>query len=72
MLSQIFRFAVRNLRADNDPAHAVKGTVMVPDTKHHPTLKLKDLPAFLQKMTAYLGRITPAVLARNAIPHPAP
>lgn len=57
MLSQIFRFAVRNLRADNDPAHAVKGAVTVPDTKHHPTLKLKDLPAFLEKMAAYGGRI---------------
>ena len=57
MLSPIFRFAVRNLRADNDPAHAVKGAVTVPDIKHHPTLKLKDLRAFLQKMVAYLRRI---------------
>lgn len=57
MLSQIFRYAVRNLRADSDPAHAVKAAVTVPDTKHHPTLKLKDLPAFLQKMEAYPGRI---------------
>ena len=57
MLSQIFRFAVRNLRADNDPAHAVKGAVTVPDTKHHPTLKLKDLPVFLQKIATYPGRL---------------
>ena len=56
-LSQIFRFAVRNLRADSDPAHAVKGAVTVPDTKHHPTLKLKDLPAFLQKIAIYPGRL---------------
>ena len=57
MLSQIFRYAVRKLRADSDPAHAVKGAVTVPDTKHHPTLKLKDLPAFLQKLATYPGRL---------------
>ena len=56
MLSQIFRYAVRNLRADIDPAHAVKGAVTVPETKHHPTFKLDDLPAFLEKVEAYPGR----------------
>ena len=53
MLSQIFRYAVRNLRLESDPAHAVKGAVTVPDTKHHPTLKLKDRPAFLHKVATY-------------------
>ncbi len=56
MLSQIFRYAVRTLRADSDPANAVRGAVIVPTTKHHPTLKPKDLPAFLEKVDAYGGR----------------
>ena len=56
MLSRIFRYTVRNLRADSDPAHAVKGAVTVPETKHHPTFKLNDLPAFLEKVEAYPGR----------------
>lgn len=57
MLSQIFRCVVCNLRTDNNSDHAVKDAVTASDTKHHPTLKLKDLPAFLEKLTAYAERV---------------
>ena len=55
LLSQIFRYGIRNLRADRDPAHAVLGAVIVPKTKHHPTITLKELADFLRALRAYSG-----------------
>lgn len=55
LMSQIFRYGVRSLRADSDPAHAVRGAVKVPKPTHHPAIGLAELPAFLQAVDGYMG-----------------
>ncbi len=50
--SAIFRYAVVTLRADHDPAAALKGAVTKPKTKHKHALKQSELPAFLGKLEA--------------------
>ncbi len=55
--SQVFRHGIRILRADRDPAHAVRGAVKVPKAAHHPTLAIKELPAFLRAVDGYSGAV---------------
>ena len=55
LMSQIFRFGIRNMRTDFDVAQAVRGAVNVPRMKHHPTLNEQQLPDLLTKIKAYSG-----------------
>lgn len=48
--SAIFRFAVVNLRADVDPAAALKGAVSKPKTKHKRALTDGELAGLLEKL----------------------
>ena len=48
--SAIFRYAVVNLRADNDPAASLRGMVAKPRTKHKRALTQGELPDFLGKL----------------------
>lgn len=57
--SAVFRYAVATLRADSDPAAALKGAVHRPRTEHHAHLTPKELPAFLKALEAYRERGQP-------------
>jgi integrase len=57
--SAVFRHAVATLRAESDPAAALKGAVTKPRTKHKRALNQGELPAFLKKVDACRG--TPQV-----------
>ncbi len=48
--SAIFRYAVVNLRAEVDPASALKGLVSKARTKHKHALTQSELPEFLSKL----------------------
>ncbi len=54
--SEIWRYAVATLRADNDLAASLRGAIRMPAHEHHPSLKRNELPAFLAALANYSGR----------------
>jgi integrase len=62
--SAIFRYAVATLRADSDPAAALKGAITRPKVQHHRPLSRGDIPAFLKALEKYGGYRTTAIAMR--------
>jgi integrase len=56
--SRVFQHAIRNLRAEYDPAQSLRGAVVNPRTEHHAALAAKDIPAFLLAIKADSGKWT--------------
>ena len=50
--SAVFRYAVATLRADSDPAAALRGAVRKPKTQHKRPLAQKELALFLERLDA--------------------
>jgi integrase len=48
--SAVFRYAVSTLRADNDPAVALRGALSVPKVEHRKPLARAEIPEFLKKL----------------------
>jgi integrase len=63
MLSRIFTYGARNLRCPSDPAHAVRGAVVVPPATHHKPISSSEIPAFLATIRAYQGRRATVIAA---------
>ena len=57
--SAVFRMAVTSLRADNDPAAALKGTISKPATKHKNALTHSEIPILLSRIEE--ARSTPQI-----------
>jgi integrase len=55
--SRVFTHAIRNLQAEYDPAQSLRGTVVIPRSKHRAALAAKDIPAFLLAVDAYPGKL---------------
>jgi integrase len=53
--SAIFRYATLTLRADFDPAAALRGAIHLPKTKHHKPLNRTQATELMMKLTAYTG-----------------
>lgn len=49
-ISAIYRHAVSTLRADADPAAALKGAVRRPKVRHHPPLPRDEIPNFIKAL----------------------
>ena len=62
--SAIFRYAVATLRADADPAAALKGAIHRPKVEHSKPLARKDIPDFLKALDSYGGYRTTAIAMR--------
>ena len=58
LIAQIFKFAVLKKRAKANPASDLRGAVMVPAPKHREPLKAKNVPAFIEALDAYSGRLS--------------
>lgn len=56
LVARIYQYAIRTLRAEFDPAQSVRGAIQKPKPKHHPTLSIGELPAFLAAVEQYGGR----------------
>ena len=54
-ISAIFRYAVTTLRADTDPAAALRGAIVRPKVEHRKPLTRKDMPDFIKALNAYGG-----------------
>jgi integrase len=48
---------IRNLRAEYDPAQSLRGAVVMPRSKHRASLAAKDMPAFLEAVDTYPGKL---------------
>lgn len=62
--SAIFRYAVATLRADVDPAAALKGAIHRPKVEHSKPLARKDIPEFLKSLESYGGYRTTSIALR--------
>ena len=62
--SAIFRYGVATLRADNDPAAALKGAIHRPPTKHAKPLARSDIEAFAKALESYGGYRTTVIALR--------
>lgn len=59
--SAIFRYAVATLRADNDPAAALKGAIHRPKIEHHKPLSRSQIAEFTQALNQYGGYRTTVI-----------
>src|SRR5262249_21207220 len=59
-----FRYAVATLRADADPAAALKGAIHRPKTKHHRPLGRDEIAHFVNALGRYGGYRTTVIALR--------
>jgi integrase len=59
--SRVFQYAIRNPRADYDPAQSLRGAVVIPRSKHRAALAAREIPAFLLAVEAYPGKLATKV-----------
>ena len=62
--SAIFRYAVVTLRADADPAAALKGAIHRPRVKHHKPLARDQIKPLIKALDIYGGHPTTAIALR--------
>jgi integrase len=62
--SAIFRYAAATLRADYDPAAALKGAIERPKIRHHKPLSPDQIAAFVKALDAYGGYRTTVIALR--------
>lgn len=62
--SAIFRYAVSTLRADTDPAAALKGAIHRPKTAHHKPLSRDQIAAFVKALETDGGYRTTVIALR--------
>jgi integrase len=64
ILSRVFSYAIINLRARTNPAREVQGAIRVPPATHHKPIAAKEIPAFIEKLDGYSGRIPTKLAAK--------
>lgn len=62
--SAIFRYAVATLRADTDPASALKGAIHRPKVEHHKPLSRDQVADFVKALDTYGGYRTTVIALR--------
>jgi len=62
--SAIFRYAVATLRADTDPAAALKGAIHRPKVEHHKPLSRDQIADFVKALDSYGGYRTTVIALR--------
>lgn len=62
--SAIFRYAVATLRADGDPASALRGAIHRPRVEHRRPLSKKEIGQFLSALDGYAGYRTTVIALR--------
>lgn len=62
--SAIFRYAVATLRADSDPAAALKGAIQRPKVEHHKPLSREQIADFGKALDEYGGYRTTVIALR--------
>ena len=62
--SSIFRYAVVTLRAEGDPAAALKGAIIRPKINHCRAMDRADIRDFLRRLEGYGGNLTTVIILR--------
>jgi integrase len=62
--SAIFRYAVATLRADNDPAAALRGAIHRPKVQHRKPLTREQIADFVKALDGYAGYRTTVIALR--------
>lgn len=62
--SAIFRYAVATLRADSDPAAALKGAIHRPKIEHHKPLSRDQIADFVKALEGFAGYRTTVIALR--------
>lgn len=57
VIVQVYDYAVTNLRADSNLARSLRGAISIPEPKVRAPLSAKEIPAFLDAVDAYPGRL---------------
>ncbi|MFC4298632.1 tyrosine-type recombinase/integrase [Castellaniella hirudinis] len=60
-VSQVFSHAIVQGLCGDNPASLLKGLVRRPAVRHHPPLSWSDIPAFFQRLDAWLGHADIAI-----------
>lgn len=63
-VSAIFRYAVSTLRADSDPAAALRGAISRPKVQHHKQLGRGDIPRVVSALDSYGGHRATVIALR--------
>jgi integrase len=63
-LSRVFSYAIRNLRTKHNPAREVQGAIVVPPAEHYKPIPAKQIPAFIEALDAYPGRLATKLAAK--------
>lgn len=61
LLSQVFTYAIRNLRSDVDPAHAVRGAIIRPKVQHAEAKDEAEIADLIVRISEYGGARTTAI-----------
>ncbi len=62
--SSIFRYAIVTLRAEGDPAAALKGAIIRPKVNHCRAMDRTDIRDFLRRLEGYGGNLTTVIILR--------
>ena len=65
--SAIFRYAVATLRADSDPAAALKGAIHRPKVEHHKPMTRDQIGDFVKALDGYAGYRTTVIALRQML-----
>ena len=65
--SAVFRYAVATLRADSDPAAALRGAITRPKVEHRKPLTRAQITAFLKALDGFSGFRTTTIALRLAL-----
>ena len=60
--SNVFKYAISNLRTDNDPTYVLQGAIKRPKIRSNPPLPVELIPGFLNALKNYNGQ-RPTVIA---------
>lgn len=61
LISQVFTYAVRTLRATSDPAHVLRGAIIRPPVQHADAKGREDIAEFVGRLRAYGGARTTVI-----------
>jgi integrase len=64
ILARVFSFAIVNLKIKTNPAREIEGVVKLPPVISHKPIAAKDIPAFIEKLDGYAGRIQTKLAAK--------
>jgi integrase len=64
IITRVFSHAIVNLKVKTNPGREIRGVVKMPAAVSHKPIAAKDIPAFIEKLDGYSGRIQTKLAAK--------